>query len=85
MRTFLIYFLIFGVGCGGLLWLAWDYVTHLRRQMALMRERIAELEERNAELVLALEDRRDVARIDEAIRRGRLPRPEDGRADVRSS
>lgn len=72
MRTAVIYFLVFGVGFGGIFWLVWDYIRHLRDQLVVMHARIQELEARNAELVLALEERHDIARIDEAIRRGRL-------------
>ena len=72
MRTAIIYFLIFGVGAGGLLWFVLDYVRHLRGQIALLRRQVRELEDRNAELVLALEDRRDAAEIDKAIRQGRI-------------
>ena len=72
MRTAIIYFLIFGVGAGGLLCFVLDYVRHLRGQIALLRRQVRELEDRNAELVLALEDRRDAAEIDKAIRQGRI-------------
>lgn len=72
MRTAAIYFLVFGVGFGGIFWLVWDYIRRLRDQLVVMQTRIRELEARNAELVLALEERHDIARIDEAIRRGRL-------------
>jgi hypothetical protein len=72
MRGALLYFLIFGVGFGGVFWFVLDYIRHLRRQIALLRSRLVELEGHNAELVLALEDRADAARIDEAIRKGRL-------------
>ncbi len=74
MRGALLYFLIFGVGFGGIFWYVFDYIQRLRRHIALMQERIRELEDHNAELVLALEDRVDVAHIDEAIRRGRISR-----------
>ncbi len=72
MRGALLYFLIFGVGFGGVFWFVLDYIRHLRRQIALLQARMAELEDLNAEFVLALEDRADAARIDEAIRKGRL-------------
>lgn len=72
MRGALLYFLIFGVGFGGVFWFVLDYIRHLRRQIALLQSRLVELEDHNAELVLALEDRADAARIDEAIRKGRL-------------
>ncbi len=72
MRGPLLYFLIFGVGFGGVFWFVLDYIRHLRRQIALLQARLLELEDHNAELVLALEDRADAARIDEAIRKGRL-------------
>lgn len=71
MRTALLYFLVFGVGFGGLFWLVWDYIRHLRRQLIGMQDRVRELEAKNAELILALEERRDMLQIDEAIRRGR--------------
>ncbi len=71
MRTALLYFLVFGVGLGGLFWLGWDYIRHLRRQLIGMQDRVRELEAKNAELILALEERRDMLQIDEAIRRGR--------------
>ena len=72
MRTAIIYFLIFGVGAGGLLWFVLDYIRHLRAQLARLQRQLRELEDRNAELVLALEDRRDAAEIDKAIRQGRI-------------
>jgi hypothetical protein len=74
MRGPLLYFLVFGVGFGGVFWYVVDYIQRLRQHIRLMQERIRELEGRNAELVLALEDRLDAQRIDEAIRRGRLDR-----------
>ena len=67
-----ILFLLFGLGFGGVFWLVWDYINHLRRQIWGLQARIGELEAQNADLILALEDRADAARIDEAIRKGRL-------------
>ncbi len=78
MRVAVLYFLIFGVGFGGVFWFVLDYIRHLRRQLALLRAQTVALEDHNAELVLALEDRADVARIDEAIRKGRLRGTIDG-------
>lgn len=69
---FAILALVFGIGVGGVFWLVWDYILFLRRQIGSLQGRVRELEARNDELVLALEDRADVARIDEAIRKGRL-------------
>lgn len=74
MRGALLTFLVFGLGAGGVFWFVWDYVRTLRAQVRALESNVRELEDRNAELVLALEDRRDAAAIDEAIRRGRLPR-----------
>lgn len=62
--------LVIGVGGGGVVWLVWDYIMHLRRAVRWWQERAKELEARNDELVLALEDRAESARIDEAIRKG---------------
>ncbi|MDQ3328443.1 MAG: hypothetical protein M3506_07980 [Chloroflexota bacterium] len=78
MRGPVLYFLIFGIGFGGVFWFVFDYIRHLRRQLVLMQIRLVELEDHNAELVLALEDRADAARIDEAIRKGRLRGMIDG-------
>jgi len=61
-----------GLGVGGVFWIVWDYINHLRRQIGAMHERIGELQGRNDELILALEDRRDSAQIDEAIRKGKM-------------
>ena len=78
MRGAVPYFLIFGVGFGGVFWFVLHYIRHLRRQLVLMQARITELEGLSAELVLALEDRADAARIDEAIRKGRFRGATDG-------
>lgn len=66
--------LLVGLGGGGAFWLIWDYINHLRRQIAGLHRTVDELRAHNDELVLALEDRADAARIDEAIRKGRLSR-----------
>ncbi len=64
--------ILVGLGVGGLFWLVWDYIGHLRRQIGALQYQVRELQAHNDELVLALEDRADAARIDEAIRKGRI-------------
>ncbi len=64
--------LLFGLGAGGVFWLVWDYINHLRRHIRALQARVQELEAHNDELVLALQDRADAARIDEAIRKGHI-------------
>ena len=72
MKAQVLAFLVFGLGGGGIFWLVWDYIWQLRRQMHTLRQQVRELESRNSELILALEDRAEAARLDEAIRKGRF-------------
>ncbi|MDQ3855317.1 MAG: hypothetical protein M3281_02855 [Chloroflexota bacterium] len=63
---------LFGLGAGGVVWLVWDYINHLKRSIRALQIRVQELEAHNDELVLVLQDRADAARIDEAIRKGHV-------------
>lgn len=73
MKGMILAFLVFGVGFGTLSWLFWDHIARLKREIEYLRGRVEELRAHNAELVLMLESKAEAARIDEAIRKGRLP------------